>query len=171
MSRDGALGAFDEARDRFLAAFDRVPDAALGFLKPGDDYAIGGLLAHMTWGMGHYSDVLDRVAAGGFGELRDRIDPAETDRSAEEARRGIDGAARGPALEAMRAAHDRFVRRCRDLAEADFERTSPVFYGDATEPHPTSAAVVAGWLTDHYDEHVPHVGELLTAYEAAGAAG
>jgi hypothetical protein len=42
-----------------------------------------------------------------------------------------------------------------------------VFYGDATEAHPTSAAMVAGWLTDHYAEHVSHVEDLLAAYEAA----
>jgi hypothetical protein len=88
----------------------------------------------------------------------------ETERGAEEARRGLDGPGRGPALQSMRSAHDRFVRLARELPE--FERTAPVFYGDASEPHPTSGAVVCGWLTEHYDEHVPHVAELLAAYEA-----
>jgi len=167
MSRDATLGAFDEARDRFLTAFERVPDAALGYLKPGDDQSVGGLLPHLTWGIGHYTGVLAAAAAEDFGEVRDRADPAETERTADAARRGLDGPERGPALDALREAHDRLVRRCRDLPEADFERTAPVFYGDATAPHPTSAAVVVGWLTDHYDEHAPHVGELLASYEAA----
>lgn len=166
MTREAALAAFDEARDRFLVAFERVPDDALGFLKPGDDYAVGGLLPHLTSSIEHYMRVLDRAVAGGFGELRVQVDPADAARSTEAARRGLDAGGRGPALDDLRRAHDQLVSRSRELAEADFEREAPVLYGDATEPHPTSAAVIAGWLTDHYDEHVAHVRDLLAAYEA-----
>lgn len=165
MSREAALAAYDAARDRFLAAFEEVPDAALGFLKPGDDYSIGGLLSHVTWGLTHYSSVLEHVVSGGFGEVRDPTDPAEQERVAAAGRAAVAPDERGAALSALDAAHGRLARQVRSLAEADFERTAPVLYGDATEPYATNAATVVGWMTEHYDEHVPHVGELLAAAE------
>jgi hypothetical protein len=167
MSREAVLAAFDQARDRFLTAFERVPDPALAFLKPGDDHSIGGLLAHLAGGIGHYTNVLDAAVAGGFREMSDRVDPPDSGRAPDASRRGVGASERGSALGRLRAAHDRFAGRVRDLPEADFERTAAVRYGDAVEPFPTSAALIAGWLTDHYDEHVPHVAELLAAYEAA----
>jgi hypothetical protein len=169
MSREAALAAFDEARDRFLATFGEVPDAALGFLKPGDDYSIGGLLAHVTWGLAHYSGVLEAVVSAGFGEVLDRSDPAEQERVAAEGRTGLAAGERDAAVSSLGAAHGRLASQVRSLAESDFERTAPVLYGNATEPYATSAATVLTWMTEHYDEHVPHVGELLAA--AAGRAG
>jgi hypothetical protein len=165
MSREAALVAYDEARDRFLAAFEEVPDAALGFLKAGDDYSIGGLLAHVRWGLTHYSGVLEAVVSGAFEEVRDPTDPAEQERVAAEARASLAPADRGAALSSLAAAHARLGSQVRSLAEADFDRTAPVLYGDATEPYATSAATVMGWMTEHYDEHVPHVAELLAAAE------
>jgi len=165
MSREAALAAYDEARDRFLVAFEEVPDPALGFLKAGDDYSIGGLLAHVTWGLTHYSGVLEAVVSGGFGEVRDPTDPAEQERVAAAGRASLAPAERGGALAALTAAHARLASQVRSLADGDFERTAPVLYGDTTEPYATSAATVMGWMTDHYDEHVPHVSELLAAAE------
>jgi len=165
MSRETALAAYDEARDRFLAAFEEVPDAALGFLKVGDDYSIGGLLAHVTWGLTHYSGVLEAVVASEFGEVRDPADPAGQERVAAEGRASLAPAERDAALSSLTTAHVRLASQVRSLAEADFERTAPVLYGDATESYATSAATVMGWMTDHYDEHVPHVAELLAAAE------
>jgi DinB superfamily len=165
MSRDAAVAAFDAARDRFLTAFERVPDAALGYLPAGDDYAVGGLLAHVTWGIGHYSAVLDSIVGSSYGELSVPNDPDEERRVNEAARQGIEGGERPEALASLRAAHDGLVRRFRELPEGDFERTAKVVFGDAAEAHPTGAAVIAGWLTEHYDEHVPHVDQLLAAYE------
>ena len=163
MSREAALAAFDEARDRFLVAFEEVPDTALGFLKPGDDYSIGGLLAHLTWGLRHYSGVLEAAVSGGFGEFRDPPDPADLARASAEGRESLSASDRGAALKSLGSAHARLAVQARAVPEADFERTAPVRYGDATEPFPTSAATILVWMTEHYDEHVPHVGELLAA--------
>jgi hypothetical protein len=163
MTREAALAAFDEARDRFLVAFEQVPDAALGFLEPGDDYSIGGLLAHLTWGLRHYSGVLDTAVSGGFGEFRDRSDPDDLARAAAEGRAGLSASERGAALESLGAAHGQLADQVRTMPEADFERTAPVLYGDASEPFRTSAATVLDWMTEHYDEHIAHVGELLAA--------
>jgi hypothetical protein len=166
MSRDAALAAFDDARDRFLAVFERVPDAALGFLPAGDDYAIGGVLPHLTWSIDHYCDILDTLVTGGFAGIPDPSDPAEADRVEEEARHGLDESGRPAALAALRTAHDRLAGMVRDLPESEFERSAPVVYRGSTEPYPTSAAAICGWVTDHYEGHIPHVGQLLTAYEA-----
>jgi len=167
MSREAALAAFDEARDRFLAAFERVPDDALGFLKPGDELALGGLLPHVTWGLEQYGQLLDTIVAGGFGEMRKRLEPAELERIAAVVRRGIDAEGRPAELGSLREAHAHLAGRVRALPEADYEHAAPVFYGDAAEAHPTSAAVIMGWMTGHYDEHVPQIADLLTEAEAA----
>lgn len=167
MSTDAALAAFDEARDRFLAVFERVPDDALAFLPPGDEYAIGGVLPHLTWSIDHYGDILDAVVAGGFAGLRDPTDPTEVERVNDEARQGLDGPGRERALAALRTAHDRLVAMVRDLPEPEFEHSAPVLYRGSEEPYPTSAAAICGWVTDHYEGHIPHVEQLLTAYEAA----
>jgi hypothetical protein len=49
----------------------------------------------------------------------------------------------------------------------DFERKAPVRYEAGAEPYPTSAADVAGWLTGHYQEHVPHIQQLLEDWRAS----
>jgi hypothetical protein len=46
-------------------------------------------------------------------------------------------------------------------------RSAPVCYGDAGEALPTTAADIAGWVADHYREHIPHVHELLRAWQAS----
>jgi len=43
MERKAALAGFEAARLQWEEAFARVPDDALHYLKPGDDYALGGL--------------------------------------------------------------------------------------------------------------------------------
>lgn len=163
MTRDEALTAFDHARDRFLDAFARVPDDALDFLKPGDDYAIGGLLVHVSWSMTHYGAVLADMVAAGFGEVHDEVRPADMERVGAEARRGLQAAERAGALAGLGHEHDRLAGQMRQLSEADFERQAPVFYTGASEPFPTSAAMIAGWMTDHYHEHVPHIDQLLSS--------
>jgi hypothetical protein len=117
----------------------------------------------VTWGLTHYSSVLEAVVSGGFGEMRDRSDPADQERVAAEGRAELAPAGRGAALSSLGAAHVRLASQVRSLPDADFGRTAPVLYGEATEPYATSAATVLTWMTEHYDEHVPHVGELLAA--------
>ena len=49
MERDAALSDFAAARQEWEEAFARVPDEALRYLKPGDDYSLGGLQVHINW--------------------------------------------------------------------------------------------------------------------------
>ena len=166
MEREAALGEFDRARDQFVDAFQEVPDEALGFLKPGDDYALGGLVPHVSWVLTHYARVLEGIAANHFGETHVVDPPAEVEEVAVQTKRGLDGDSRAPALDAIVHGHDRVNRLVRGFAESDFEREAPVYFGGAPDPYPTSPAAVIGWLRDHYAEHVPHVAQLLSDYRS-----
>ena len=69
MDREGALADLAAARSEWESAFAMVPDDALGYLKPGDDYALGGLLVHVNWVLTHYGRVLDRIIATRFAQV------------------------------------------------------------------------------------------------------
>jgi hypothetical protein len=58
--RGTALAGFEEARTGFTEVFGSVPDEALGYLKPEDDYALGGLVFHVNAILEHYGVVLPR---------------------------------------------------------------------------------------------------------------
>src|SRR2546426_68901 len=75
VANDEALADFERARAEWEAALADVPDEALGYLKPGDDYALGGLQVHVNWVLLHYRRILDGLVAGGFAPL-DPLDPA-----------------------------------------------------------------------------------------------
>jgi hypothetical protein len=53
------------------------------------------------------------------------------------------------------------------VPDEDFERKAPVRYEPGAEPYTTSAADVAGWLTGHYQEHVPQIRQLLDDWRAS----
>ena len=53
MEREAALADFESARKEWEAAFANVPDGALTYLKPGDDYSLGGLQVHVNWVLVH----------------------------------------------------------------------------------------------------------------------
>ena len=57
--RDAVLSAFDEARAEFEAALRRAPDAALRYKPDGEDYALGGLVVHVSDVLRRYARVLD----------------------------------------------------------------------------------------------------------------
>jgi len=79
MDRDAALADFESARVEWEAAFAQVPDGALAYLKPGDDYALGGLQVHVNWVLTHYRRVLDGIIAGGFKQLGPQDSAGEGD--------------------------------------------------------------------------------------------
>src|SRR5258708_39861376 len=68
--RDTAMKEFEAARAAFLDAYAGVPDEALAFLKPGEDYALGGLVTHVVAIIEHYQLVLSAVLDAEFGEGR-----------------------------------------------------------------------------------------------------
>jgi hypothetical protein len=165
-----AVAALDGARDRFLDALATVPDDALGFLKPGDDYSLGGLLLHVNGALRRYAEVLTATRTAG-GET---VDATAIDAGMHEAnarsREGLDGEARRREEATLRELHARVVDTMAGIAPEDWETKTPVVYGGSPEPYPTGPGDIAGWLTDHYEEHVPQVAELLEAWRSAAPA-
>ena len=88
MERDAALADFEAARGEWERAFAQIPDSALTYLKPGDDYSLGGLQVHVNWVLAHYRRVLDGILAAGFSEVGPQDPPGAETMALEGARRG-----------------------------------------------------------------------------------
>jgi hypothetical protein len=169
MERQAALADFEAARREWEAAFGEVPDAALRYLKPGDDYALGGLQVHVNWVLVHYLRVLYALMAGGFAPVAPQDPPGEEEEARAGARRGLAAMDRRKELEAMSRLHSTVVDACRALPASDWSREVSVVYGQGEEPHPTSPADLVIWLADHYREHVQQSADLIEEWKAAGA--
>src|SRR5260370_7270698 len=94
MDKGTALADFEAARKEWESAFAEVPDGALAYLKPGDDYALGGLQVHVNWVLTHYRRVLDGIVAGGFKALGPQASPGEGDPAGEKAKEVLSQAGR-----------------------------------------------------------------------------
>lgn len=164
MDREEALADLDAARAEWEAAFAQVPDAALAYLKPGDDYALGGLQVHVNWVLVHYGRVLDALRADPHQTLEPLDKPDESEDANRRAKAGLTAAERKPSLEEMSGLH-RFVREAAaGLSPADWSQKTPVIYGEGQDPYPTSPDDVVGWLRDHYREHVQQCPELIASW-------
>src|SRR5207245_2888051 len=75
------------------------------FLKPGDDYSLGGLMVHVNWVLTHYGRMLDAIVAGGFASVGPQDPPGEEAEVREAARRGLEVSERRQSLERMAALH------------------------------------------------------------------
>jgi len=154
---------FAAARDEYLETIRGVPPGALGYLKPGDDYSLGGITVHVNFVLEHYANVLQAVVAAGWAECRPE-DPPGLAESAH-ARAGETLGARDVAAELDRTEKLHLdVSRLIDGLASDRDRKAPVWYPGGKEAFPTSSADVLGWLTDHYREHIPQVGELVASW-------
>jgi hypothetical protein len=165
MEKEAALADFDAARGEWETAFARVPDGALGYLKPGDDYALGGLLVHVNWVLTHYRRVLDGLIAGRFGQLGPQDSPGEAEDAVQKAKAGLTAAQRAKAVAEMGRLHAAVVTATTRLPEGDWTRKAAVIYGEGQDPYPTSPEDVIGWLRDHYREHVQQCADLVEDYE------
>ena len=171
MERDQALADFDRARAEWEAAFARVPDAALRYLKPGDDYSLGGLMVHVNWVLVHYGRVLDAMVAGGFTAVGPLDPPGEEREAREAARRGLSTSERARSMAEMATLHKDALAAMSSLAAREWDRKCPVVYAPGEEPYDTSAGDVAGWLSDHYREHVSQTADLIEEWRASAKAG
>src|ERR1700694_3718004 len=106
--RESVLAAFDEGRTKFEEAVRRAPDAALRFRAPGDDYALGGLVVHVTQVLRHYADVLEAIHTA---DWQSPTAPPNVTTEADAAliRDGFGGERRAMILEQMRAAQTALV--------------------------------------------------------------
>lgn len=171
MERDAALADFDAARAEWEDAFGRVPDGALMYLKPGDDYSLGGLLVHVNWVLAHYHRVLTGMVRARFEQIGSQ-DPAGAEEIAlKGARRGLTPEERRKSLEEMGRLHASVSSAVRKLNPDDWSRKAPVVYGEGEDPYPTSAEDVVGWLREHYREHVEQSAALIDEWKGATAGG
>jgi hypothetical protein len=164
--RDTAIAEFDRCRQDFEQAVRRAPDAALRFRPAGEDYALGGLVVHVTDVLTHYAAVLEAIHTADWQQPRapDHQTPAA---EAELIRAGFDGAERSGILDRMRAAHKALVEAVGAEPADWFRRQAPVTYSDGSEPYATSPADVLGWVRDHYEEHTRQVVELVSNWAVA----
>ncbi|HKV86668.1 MAG TPA: DinB family protein [Candidatus Dormibacteraeota bacterium] len=166
MSRDSDLADFDGARQEWEAAFGRVPDEALQYLRPGDDYALGGLQVHVNWVLLHYSRVLDGIIAKRFAPLEPQDSPGESDEVGRRAKAGMNPNERKRSLDEMGRLHAAVRGAASRLQAADWSRKAAVVYGAGQDPYPTSPEEILGWLRDHYREHVQQSAELVEEWRA-----
>src|SRR4030081_3058118 len=130
MERDAALADFEAARTEWESAFAKVPDHALTYLKPGDDYALGGLQVHVNWVLTHYRRVLDGIIAGGFAHLGPQDGPGDAEAARTKARAGLALSERANALEEMEGLHAAIVTAVRRLPVTDWSRKAAVIYSE-----------------------------------------
>jgi ketosteroid isomerase-like protein len=166
---NAALAAFTAARDEYMGTVRRVPAGASEYLKPGDDYSLGGIAVHVNFVLQHYTNVLNALIAVGFAECR----PQDPEGLHERANARAKEALASSEVAAELATTDRLHQDVVGVIEgmpADLDRKAAVWYPGGAEAYPTSAADVLGWLTDHYREHVPQLEALVAEWER-GAAG
>jgi len=170
VDRDAALADFDAARKEWEDAFARVPDSALTYLKPGDDYALGGLQVHVNWVLAHYRRVLEGILRARFEQIGPQ-DPAGAEAHAlDGARRGLTPPQRRKSLEEMADLHAAVRTAVRQMPAADFKRKAQVVYAEGEDPYPTCAEDIVGWLREHYREHVEQSGDLVEEWRSSAKA-
>jgi hypothetical protein len=171
MEREPALADFDAARKEWEAAFAKVPDGALTYLKPGDDYALGGLQVHVNWVLVHYRRVLDGIVTAAFAGIGPQDPQGALQRALDGARRGLEADERPDSLDEMAKLHAAVCTTIEGLPPTDWTRKAPVVYGEGQDPYPTSPEDIIGWLRDHYREHVEQSADLIEEWRTATAAG
>ena len=171
VAKDAALADFEGARNEWDKAFAQVPDEALGYLKPGDDYALGFLQLHVNWVLVHYRRILDALVDGGFAPLDPLDPPGESAELFMQSKVGLTAEGKRKALAEMATLHKGVLDALRKLHEEDWARKTPVVYGAGQDPYPTSPEDVVGWLTDHYREHVQQCPELVASWRETVGAG
>ena len=166
MERNAALADFEAARKEWASAFAKVPDDALTYLKPGDDYALGGLQVHVNWVLIHYRRVLDGIIAGRFAPLGPQDPAGEIAPVLAKAKAGLNAGERARSLDEMGRLHAAIVAAVTRLPETDWSRKAAVVYREGQDPYPTSPEDVVGWLRDHYREHVQQSADLIREHAA-----
>ena len=166
--RDEALAKMDAAHAAIVVAFAALPDGALAWLKPGDDYAIGGIIIHLIGSLDGYIGTLAAMHAVGY---RDTAGPGEdetvVDARLAHARRGLAPGERAASFAEMEAKHRSLSDLARTAQEPQFDVLLGVTYPGDEVPYPTSVALVVQWMTEHYAEHVPHAQQLFAEWKKA----
>jgi hypothetical protein len=166
--KDDALAKLEAAHRAIVDAFGAMPDEALAWLKPRDDYAIGGIVIHLIQSLDGYIGTLAAMGAAGY---RDTAGPGEdeavVDAQLQHARRGLAPSERAAAFDEMKRKHASLADLARKPTEAEFNALVGITYPGDEVPYPTSVALVVQWMTEHYAEHVPHAQQLFAEWQKA----
>jgi hypothetical protein len=165
LEKKAAIADFEAARQEWIRAFERVPDGALGFLKDGDDYALGGLQVHVNWVLNHYRRVLAGMVQRGIDRLPPQDGPNEAAAAVAKAKAGITAGERAGAMEEMGRLHQGVLAVVNRLPVENWARKAEVVYGNGQDPYPTSPQDIVGWLRDHYREHVGQSADLTAEWK------
>lgn len=168
IDRETALANFDHARDDFVRAFVQVPDKALSFKPEGDTYSIGDLVPHVIGSLNMYTVVLETMTSLDWalsnpfeGEPRQTME----DHAAQMQAVFAGGEGRDAIIDELEQVHDQLASRLRKMAYAEYNRRAPVRYPSSEEPYPTSAYDILGWLTEHYNEHIAQLWQMVELWE------
>jgi hypothetical protein len=152
------------ARGEFAAAFEPVPDGALQYKGASDQYALSGIVVHLTATVDHYRRVVEGMLDREFKAFA--LQPQDPAVEAAHAKRAVTGFASGERDEAfalLEAAHDDFAEAVLTVQPQDYDRRVPVTYKAGDPAHDTSPSDIVSWLTDHYRQHVPDIQKMATA--------
>lgn len=165
--RERDLHELFAARGDVAAAFADVPDGALGYRGASDEYALSGIIVHLTATIDHYRRVVEGMVDHEFKAFSVvPQDPGVEAAHAQRCERGFAAGEREEAFALLESANDDFGAAVLRLEPQDYGRKVPVTYKAGQSPHDTSAADIVGWLVGHYREHVPQI----TAMKAKAAA-
>lgn len=163
-----SLARLEAAHGSIQDAFATMPDAALAWLKPGDDYAIGGIVIHLIQSLDGYIGTLEALRAAGYSDTDGPgEDEAVVDAQLVHARRGLASTERAGTFTEMKTKQARLTAIASTADEAQFGTLVGVRYPGDEAPYPTSVALVVQWMTEHYAEHVPHAQQLFAEWKNA----
>jgi ketosteroid isomerase-like protein len=162
------LVQFTVARDEYLATMRRVPSGASSYLKPGDDYSLGGIAVHVNYVLEHYTNVLSALIAGDFAECRPEDPPGLEQRARARAGETLAAGEVEAELALTSKLHQSLIWTIDGMA-AGLDRKALVWYPGGAEAYPTGVGDILGWLTDHYREHVPQLEALVAEWEEGSA--
>jgi hypothetical protein len=166
-----ALAKFAEARDRFFGAFDAVPDDALIYRPPEDDFAVGGIPAHVAQVLRNYRNTLLGMIDADFSETTTVAGSYDTPQQRpENTKNGISSDQRAGVLADVSLEHNGLADAAGGLTPEQCARSAPVRYGVGADPYDTTALAILGWVTDHYMEHVDQINSLVARWRSENSA-
>lgn len=167
MDRESSLAEFDAQRDRLLKAFRSAPPESMTFRKEGDDYALGGLAVHVNFILDRYRRTFNRLVATSFGSFRADDPPEEVAEMEARTRAGLQPDEFALELDAMETRHRELAAAVRSLPSTDWARKGQVVYDEGGKAYATGAEDLLKWLSEHYDEHVDQVAELVEEWRVS----
>lgn len=162
--RENDLHDLFVARGEFAGAFTGVPDAALGYHGASDQYALSGIVVHLTATVDHYRRVIEGLIDREFKPFAlQPQDPGVEAAHATRCQTGFAAGERDEAFALLEAAHDDFAEAALTVQPQDYTRRVSITYKTGDTAHDTSPADIVGWLTDHYRQHIPDIQKMAAA--------